>query len=41
LSCVHAVTVFAVDFCHNSLTPLILNTESLVHGSRKRRGRAI
>jgi hypothetical protein len=41
LSCVRAVTVFAVDFWHdhNSLTSLILNTESLVHASRKRRGR--
>jgi hypothetical protein len=41
LSCVRTVTVFAVDFCHNPLTPLILNTESLVHGSRKRRAGAI
>jgi len=41
LSCVRAVTVFAVDFWHdhNSLTSLILNTESLVRALRKRRGR--
>jgi hypothetical protein len=43
LSCVRAVTVFAVDFWHdhNSLTSVILNTESLVHASRKRRAVAM
>jgi hypothetical protein len=41
LSCVRAVTVFAVGFWHDhhSLTSLILNTESQVHAARKHRGR--
>lgn len=41
LTCVRAVTVFAVGFWHdhNSLTSLILDTEGEVHASRTRRGR--